>query len=99
LSHRSFIAIFGASLNTRGYVSSSVPALITAGFPAQFGPQPGARKVPIADDRESRNFQNFGRFFSGESTKETQLDYIAFSLVDPSQPLSRVIERKAVHGF
>ena len=70
--------------------------------------QPGARRIPVVDDRAHRHTERFSGFLNREPTKKSQLDDLARSRVNRRQVCQGVVQgddvhagrrRRDVHGF
>src|SRR5215471_4586961 len=87
-------AHLAASAVRRGKSARSVPSLRMSYVPltGDLSSQPGFRQRPIAHDRAWRDLENFGCLINAESTKVTQLNQMALSLIYDCQAFERVIE-------
>ena len=60
--------------------------------------QPGARRIPVADDGAHRDTERFSRLLDGEPTKESQLDDLARSWIDRRQFSEGVVQGDDVYA-
>src|SRR5260370_29150468 len=90
------------ALRSLGSRSSAAPTIslifghcsgVSTGPPLHLPGQPRLGHIPISFDRGGRNTQHLRDLFSCEAPEKPQLDNAALLLVQPHQPVQRVVER------
>src|SRR5438132_5731705 len=61
-------------------------------FPAHFREQPRTREVPVSNDSQTRNVQDFGGLLDGKTSKEAQFDNLTFSRMNRRQSRQGFVE-------